>query len=257
MVSGTYISHIYHKIFIQYYLQHFYQANLLNISNFLSHLTVQKLKFQRVIVSICCGTAQTEMHSSSRDLNICLDVDKRALYVAVFSLKYLHKSKPNTIIQYHDMEHGLYNLLHSIQANTKLPILVLFQHPSPTTEIRHRQVLIKAAFECIKCLTILDWVRSIHFVYDWSEKDGKTSWKKNELRYLLIKECYLSSQALHDAITFTEDKNISYINTSMINHPVYGISKRRGWAQMKSGQERAFSVILSPEQTRNNSYTQF
>jgi hypothetical protein len=207
---------------------------------------VQKLKFQRVIVSVCCGYAQTEMHSSSSDLNLCLDVDKRSLYSALFSLKYLHEGKTNMIIQYHDMKDGFYDILHSIQKYTQLPILILFQHPSPTTEVRHRQALIKAALDCIMCLTNISVVQGIHFVYDWNEKAKKTCWQKNELRSLLLKECYLSSPAPPNAITFTYDRNISYINTTVINHPVYGISKRRGWAHMKYGQERAFSVKKSP-----------
>ncbi len=128
----------YNNIFIQLYLLHFYQANLLNISNFLRQLTVQKLKFLKVVVSVCCGSAETEMHSSSTDLNLCLNVDKRALYAAVFALKYLHRSKSNMIIQYHNMNEGFYHLLHSIQTNTELPIVILFQHPSPRTEVRHR-----------------------------------------------------------------------------------------------------------------------
>jgi hypothetical protein len=96
------------------------------------------------------------------------------------------------------------------------------------------------------CLTNISVVQGIHFVYDWNEKAKKTCWQKNELRSLLLKECYLSSPAPPNAITFTYDRNISYINTTVINHPVYGISKRRGWAHMKYGQERAFSVKKSP-----------
>jgi hypothetical protein len=101
------------------------------------------------------------------------------------------------------------------------------------------------------CLFIIDEVQSIHFVYDWNE-NSNTCWQKNELRLFLLKECYLSSAALLHSITFTDDINISYINTSMINHPVYGITKKRGWAQMKFGQERAFSVIKCPQHPLNS-----
>jgi len=247
-------SHIFYHIFLFHvYIPviFLYLAALFNICNSLIHIPVQKINFNRVIVSVCCGSAQTEMHSSSRDFNICLDVDKRALYSALFSLKYLHEGKSNMIIQYHDMKDGFYDILHTIQTNTQLPILILFQHPSPTTEIRHRQALIKAALHCIMCLFIIDEVQSIHFVYDWNE-NSNTCWQKNELRLFLLKECYLSSAALLHSITFTDDINISYINTSMINHPVYGITKKRGWAQMKFGQERAFSVIKCPQHPLNS-----
>jgi hypothetical protein len=184
------------------------------------------------------------MHSRSSDLNICLDVDKRSLYSALFSLKYLHEGKTNMIIQYHDMRKGFYDILHSIQEYTLLPILILFQHPSPTTEGRHRQALIDAALDCITCLINISVVQGIYFVYDWNEKAKKACWQKNELRNLLLKKCGLSSPAPPNAITFTRERNISYIKTTdIVDHPVYGISKRRGWAHMKSGQERAFSVI--------------
>jgi hypothetical protein len=220
-----------------------YKANLLNVIR--SHSINYYQKFQRIVISVCSGSAQTEMHSSPSDLNVCLDVNKRLLYSAIFSLKYLYRRKSNMIIQHYNMKEGFHHLVSTIRSYTRLPIVILFQHPSPSTQVGLHEVMIKAALECMYLISI-NVVTSIHFVYDWTTVVGKTCWQKDELRDLLIKECYVSPSLL-TSLTLTKDRKISIGKTSIIIHPVYGVTKRYGWAQMKSGKERAFSVLKNPK----------
>ncbi len=232
------------SIFIHIFLSNFrYKANLLNVIR--SHSINYYQNFERIVISVCSGSAQTEMHSSPSDLNLRLDVNKRSMYTAIFSLKYLYRRKSNMIIQHYNMKEGFHHLVSTIRSYTRLPIVILFQHPSPSTQVGLCEVMIKAALECMYLISI-NVVTSIHFVYDWTTIVGKTCWQKNELRHLLIKECYLSP-SLVTSLTLTKDRKISFGKTSIMIHPVYGVTKRYGWAQMKSGKERAFSVLKNPK----------
>jgi hypothetical protein len=85
----------------------------------------------RMIVSVGCGRAEMEMHSCN--LYICLDIDKRALFCAKFSMRYLFRKKGNIILQHYNMNKGLSTILTQIQEKlTTVELIVLFQHPNPS-----------------------------------------------------------------------------------------------------------------------------
>ncbi len=62
-----------------------------------------------IIVSVGCGRAEMEMHSS--DLHVCIDIDKRALFCAKFAESYLFRKKGNVIIQHNNINKGLSHIL--------------------------------------------------------------------------------------------------------------------------------------------------
>lgn len=190
---------------------------------------------KQIIVSVGCGRAQMEMYSS--DLHICLDKDKRALFCAKFATKYLFKKKSNLILQHYDMNDGLSALLSSVHIWLPwLELKVIFQHPSPSIDPRYRNALTRQISECMS-LCAEDIVASVHFVYDWHR--DRNCWKKNELQKIIIEEC--GSSMIY--FTTTADRCISIDETLMVHHPIHGIVPRRGWALLKRGEERSFSVL--------------
>ncbi len=83
-----------------------------------------------------------EMHNSN--LHIYLDINKRTLFCAKFSMKYLFRSKSNLILQHYNMKEGLAQLIMTI--HTKMPsvhLIALFQHPSPSIDPLVRDVLME------------------------------------------------------------------------------------------------------------------
>ena len=88
---------------------------------------------------------------------------------------------------------------------------------------------------CEMCIRKI--VSSINFVYDWHP--NRNCWERNELKTLIMRQIYWS-QLLE--LHFTKDTSISIGNTSLVDHPIQGIVPRRGWALMKQGDKRSFSV---------------
>ncbi len=90
---------------------------------------------KRTVVTVGCGRAQMEMHSSN--FHICLDINKQALSCAKFEIKYLFRKKPHLILQHYTMKEGLAELLLlNHQRITWLELIVIFQHPSPCVDKR-------------------------------------------------------------------------------------------------------------------------
>ena len=191
---------------------------------------------KKIIVSVGSGHAQIEMHSNN--LFVCLDIDKRARHCAKFAMKYLFRKKSNVIVQHYIIKEGLLFLLHKIHRHipSSVEIVVLFQHPSPRIDPVVRDVLIQGAMNCCK-MCIRKIVSSIHFVYDWHT--NRNCWERNELKALIMPQISCS-QLLE--LHFTKNTSISIGNTTLVDHPIQGIVPHRGWALMKQGDERSFSV---------------
>ena len=191
---------------------------------------------KKIIVLVGSGRAQMEMHSD--DLYVCLDIDKCALYCAKFAMKYLFRKKSNVIVQHYNIKEGLSFLLHKIHRHipSSVEMVVLFQHPSPRNDPVVRDVLIQGAMNCCK-ICIKKIMSSIHFVYDWHT--NKNCGERNKLKTLIMHEISWS-QLLE--LHFTKDTSISIGNTSLVDHPIQGIVPHRGWALMKKGDKRSFSV---------------
>ena len=135
--------------------------NVGTILNFLSKYSALS-RFNRILVSVCAGMAETEMHSE--EMCICLDIDKRSFFSSHLALKFIRtKQCNNTIFHRHDMSVGLYAFLQAIRDSTALPLVILFQHPCPTKNL-HK--LSMGSRDCFRALS-KNIVQSVHFVYDW------------------------------------------------------------------------------------------
>ena len=208
--------------------------------------------YDTVVVSVCCGRAETEANCDPRVLCVCLDSDGSSLFaskVAEYFLwkKMKNKGKTNLIYHHHDYKEGLYELLRDIRSRIKLPMHVLFQHPAPSSDPtsqlgrKHFAKLAAASRDCIKALQHKH-ADSIHFVYDEHSSPNKTTWKGDDLKSLAISECDESSLI---NISVSEVAEVSAVDEDTVNHPLFGKIDRCGWARlkMKTGCcESAFSI---------------
>ena len=193
---------------------------------------------KRIVVSVCSGRSETEMQACSDDLCVCFDVDKRSLYASAISYKYLHPKKSNLLFHHHDMSSGLLNILHAIKIQTSLPIVVLFQHPSPTGDKLSRDAIAYASMDCMLAVTsrIVD---SVHYVYDHHDAASKICWRGNTLQSLCTSKCKTETTNL---LCVGQIQTICGQEQDKFAHPVFGVIDRRGWALFKRGSERAFCV---------------
>ncbi len=146
-----------------------------------------------------------EMHSSSCNPHICLDIDKRALFCAKFAVRYLLRKKGNVIIQHYNKNEGLSPILSKIRE--KLPcveLIVLFQHPKPSEKRLICNVLIKVIMECLE-ICVMEIVAGVQFVYDWHSK--KNCWNVNELKTLILDYGNIN---LLGCLSFLEDRSIEF-----------------------------------------------
>ena len=146
----------------------------------------------------------------------------------------MSRRKGNMLYHFHNMEHGLLDLLTKIHGRVNIPIVVLFQHPCPKGD---RSSIALASKACIVSL-LQNSVDSIHFVYDTHWSNNKTSWKGNMLQHLSLSMC----EELHQSLTVTDPVMISDENENTVNHPVFGMVQRSGWALMKKGKEMTFRI---------------
>jgi len=187
----------------------------------------------RVIVSIGSGTAETEMKSG--ELCVCLDKDKKSLYTCAFAAKYLWKKHANVILLWYDTKDGIIDLLTAINTRSLLPVVVLFQHPSLSMKSKNRTNLQSTIQECITAKES-NVVESIHFVYDTNSGTKGTYWKEREIFVIVERMCDRTHQV-------TEPSVVSEKGVVMVKHPLFGDTKRRGWADKKAGVEMSFSIL--------------
>jgi hypothetical protein len=177
-------------------------------------------KTERIIVSVCSGRSEVEMQSS--DLCLCLDKCKKSIYAGAFGYKYLHA------------------LILSISKGIKLPVLVLFQHPSPTKDKRARDVLASASADYLKGLLDKS-IEGVYYVYNSHTSTFKNSWKYNELKELILSKC---SRTVHLPLVVGPPSAVSQLDEKSVLHPIVGLIDRSGWAKMKKGVETSFQVHL-------------
>ncbi len=141
-----------------------------------------------------------------------IDKDKRSLFATAFASKYFYRSK---------RENGLLSILCPLQHICCVPLVVLFQHPSPVSRDKLSNYLAEASRQCIIALGdgILD---SIHFVYDVHEYPTKTSWKGNCLSELAVSTC-TEHQCNKNFIS--KPIIISPQELETVNHPVIDVTK--------------------------------
>jgi hypothetical protein len=186
--------------------------------------------FQRIIVSPCAGRCETE--SLSNDLVLCLDIDRRALYSGRLVGKVMKQT--NIIRFYFDMSNGLLQLLTRLKNKIGAPVVVLFQHPSPSMLEKSRTAIANAGSDCIKALQ-QSLIVSVHFVFDY--RKDKKCWSK-ELLYSAFTNNLNGNVAT--GVKASASVTISEFKETLVKHPVFGNVSRVGWAKMKKGSEMTF-----------------
>ena len=192
------------------------QQRLKNIVNTSNNKTL--------IISVCAGTSATELQCNHPCL--CLDIDKRALFASIINT-YHHNNNKNKLFCHFDYSNIL-SLISSISSNCNFnKIILLYQHPSPS--LSSRPNLQKSINQSVSALSTNKKVESIHFVYDFNIK--KKTFTYNSLRSLfdLPKKIFISPETQINV----DDDNIVY-------HPLFGRTKKFGWARMRKGQEMTF-----------------
>ena len=191
----------------------------------------------RIIISVCCGRSETELQSPMSDLCICLDVDKRSLYASAFTHKYLHRNRAKLLFHHFDMSKGLFHLIESLSSNVNVPISILFQHPSPSQETRNITAISISVADCVEALKA-DLITSCHFVYDCHKK-SKSHWNSNQIQSLCKSNIPIKYQK---QIVMSSASLISSLGEEKVNHPLFGMIRRVGWAKMKGGEEWCFRI---------------
>lgn len=170
-------------------------------------------------MSIGCGNCDMEIQSSS--LSICLDINKRSLFCANLRIKV--EKKNNVLLRYFNWKHDLLDLFYHLSSH-KLPIInVLFQHPSPNDSLDYRESLAEAGMNCLLSLK-LGRINNLYIIFD--NIPGKHCWTSDSMEYWFTKY-------------WCEDKivtvnKISAALDNIVNHPLFGITNRKGWSLYKT-----------------------
>ena len=200
----------------------------------LNHTSVQV--FKNIVVSVCSGQSETEMQSQM-NLCICLDTNKKSLFASKFIYKYSPQPKgSNVLLHYFDMSKGLLQLLNSLSSRCHLPIIVLFQHPSPSPEKTSRNAIATAYKDCMHVL-VSGYMEEIHYVFDYNP--SKNTWTGDKLQALTHSLC---EKHIIDITCTSHTQTISENGDETVRHPIFGVVNRRGWALMKKGHEMAFVI---------------
>jgi hypothetical protein len=201
-----------------------------------SQTSLKQESIGRIVVSVCSGRCETEIQAKPQDLCLCMDKDKRSLFAAAFSHKYLQKKKSYLLFQHFDMGNGLQDFLSRLALKATVPIVVLFQHPSPSPDARSVNDISLAVRDCI-LLLLSGHIKSVHVVFDCHK--SKNCWTEPSLKEVCLSKC---QSHLRKLVSFSECSCISQLDEALVNHPVFGVIHRGRWAKMKVGEERCFSI---------------
>jgi hypothetical protein len=136
---------------------------------------VKAHNFNRIVLSLCGGRGETECQAKSDDLVVCLDSDRRSLFTGKFMARLMTGIKKNVIFSLFDYSHELFDFVRLVQLASNLPVILLFQHPSPSADEKSRKALQKAVYDSAKSLQ-LGYSSSIYFVFDCNSTVGKNTW---------------------------------------------------------------------------------
>ena len=78
------------------------------------------------------------------------------------------------------MRDGLLDIVSAIHRALDLPVLLLFQHPSPSKDQAHRQALAVATRDSVVGLTSM-LVSAVHYVHDTSTSTTQNCWPTEAL----------------------------------------------------------------------------
>ena len=117
-----------------------------------------------------------------------------------------------------------------------MPIIVLFQHPSPSPEKTSRNAIATASSDCMHAL-ISGYIAEIHYVFDYNP--SKNTWSGDKLQALVHSLC---EQHIIDNTCTLHSLTISENGDETVCHPIFGAVDRSGWALMKKRHEMAFVI---------------
>jgi hypothetical protein len=135
------------------------------------------------------------------------------------------------------MNEGLSKIVTQIQEKlTTVELIVLFQHPNPSEKRIVQDVLIRGIMDCLE-MCFMEIVASVHFVYYW--QPDKNCWNIHELKTLIMDN---SNPNILGYLKISEDRSITIQDSSLVGHSLQGEVERRGWSQMKRGDEQTSGV---------------
>ena len=141
-------------------------------------------------------------------------------------------SRRNVIYSVFDYSDGLLEFLKDLhQRIPGIEKVILFQHPSPSPEIKSRNALETALHESSISLK-MKYASSIHFVFDYNNKVGKNTWSYDELSNLVRVSMDEESQT---SFSISKKAILSSPSKDYVKHPIFGKTSKVGWALMKTG----------------------
>jgi len=149
--------------------------------------------------------------------------------------------KKNVIFSLFDYSHELFDFVRLVQLASNLPVILLFQHPSPSADEKSRKALQKAVYDSAKSLQ-LGYSSSIYFVFDCNSTVGKNTWS-----YLTLTNFVTRSirSLLSESVSFviSDEETLSSPSDNEVDHLIFGKIDKLGWALKKSGgSEVGFSL---------------
>ena len=112
-------------------------------------------------------------------------------------------------------------------------IRVLLQHTNPSQDEQNISKL-KLLFYALRISLMKGILHDVTFVYDLA--DNCNTWNRTKLLNLLMPKGELSHYEV------TEDQLVSLKGCDGMDHPLFGKTKRYGWAAMRNSDEWYFTV---------------
>ena len=186
---------------------------------------------KEIIVSVGAGSGITELSSSK--LTLCLDKNKRSIFTGLSQVKN-GQSKNTTIFAHFDYSKQIAELLQSIkEAYPAKLIRLLLQHPNPSIEEANRSAL-SLLFKSVIISLKQGVLHDVTFVYDSST--SRFNWSKSDILSLFMSNTNSSNYNV------TNEVLVSSKGNNNVSHPLFGKTKRFGWAAMRNCNEYTFSI---------------
>ena len=187
-----------------------------------------------LIVSMCCGTASSELNSTTPSAILCLDTNRRLLFAARMSLlQFEHPS--SMFMSFFDYTSDIETLFSRLKIETGASkIRILYQHPTPSLVTTNLFSL-----SCCKSVSALIamHIDSIHFVFDHYPE--RNSWTPASLKTAFSKQLIPLSL---NRIAISKTETLCFFNGEKVHHPLFGKIIRYGWAKMKNGEELSIKI---------------
>ena len=186
---------------------------------------------KEIVVSFGAGSGTTELASST--LTLCLDINKSSIFTGLSQIAgdISTQSTVYALMDYCEHSSELLNAIHNIIPGKV--IRVLLQHPNPSINKGNTSKL-SLLFESLRMSLKKGILHDVTFVYDFSP--NRNTWSKAMLESFFI----ANSDKTH--FTVTDEMLLSYKGDNTVNHPLFGLTKRYGWAAMRNCAEYSFAI---------------